>query len=84
MNQQDKIELSKRVAESVVIDFITDEYIKDLVRFNETTEDDNSYDLPKIKILALRKAGLVAHTSAGVYMLTDFGVAILKCLEKME
>gem|GEM_PF-4154128 len=59
------------------VSFVTDDLMADLARFKATAEDDNTYDLAKIKMIALSKAGLISHTSRGFYMITDFGEAMI-------
>lgn len=57
--------------------FVTEQHINDLKRFAETCEDNEGYDVPKIRMIAMMKCGLVARTTRDIYMTTDFGEYIL-------
>lgn len=54
-------------------EFLQHEDLKALLRFNETVEDDNSYDVPKEMMSRLSQIGVVQHTGRGSYSLTSFG-----------
>lgn len=49
-----------------------------LRRFRETTEDDQSYDVPKERMQRLAQIGVVRRTHGSHYTMTDFGVHALR------
>ncbi len=53
--------------------FLTDADMSDLKRFQETTEDDQSYDLSKSTMLRLAELGVVGGGTGGRFYLTSFG-----------
>lgn len=59
------------------LSMVSDEDIKHLIRFHETTEDNEAYDVPKVIMKRLANIGLIGHASAGRYFITDFGQSVI-------
>ena len=57
---------------------LTDEQFNALKRFEETTSDENTYDLDKEMLRELCDIGVIRHSSRGIYWLTKFGDALLE------
>lgn len=57
---------------------LTDEQFNALKRFEETTSDENTYDLDKEMLCELCDIGVIRHSSRGIYWLTKFGDALLE------
>lgn len=68
----------------VLPDFITQKHCDDLIRVNECFDDGQEYDLPKTDMVNLAKAGLVSHTSRGIYMITGLGYHILYAIQSTK
>lgn len=49
-----------------------------LLRFCETCEDGQGYDIPKPMMNALAAIGVLQHMSAGIYAITVFGEAVVE------
>jgi hypothetical protein len=61
-------------------EFIADQHIQDLMKIKGVYDDDD-FDfntLPKIRTISLAKTGLISYVSAAVWMITDFGNAVLE------
>jgi hypothetical protein len=56
---------------------LTAEEMAALMRFFETCEDGEGYDVPKPMMKRLAAIGVVNHTSGGIYNITEFGQAII-------
>lgn len=59
---------------------ITQEQSKDLLRFFETTEDAQGYDVPADRMKSLARAGLVRSLGFSRYEITAVGASVLKRL----
>lgn len=66
---------AQRIRKSLSL--VSDEDIKHLMRFHETTEDGEGYDVPKPIMKRLASIGLIGHSSAGRYFITDFGQSVI-------
>lgn len=49
----------------------TNQELKDALRFMETCEDNEGYDVPKERMKRLATLGLVKHCGGGYYEATD-------------
>lgn len=56
---------------------LTGQQSRDLLRFNETTEDGQDYDVPKERMKSLAALGLIRWVGGSRYEFTDAGCAIL-------
>ena len=52
-----------------------------LLRFAETCEDGEGYDVPKPMMSKLAKIGLLQHVGGGIYTTTEMGDEALRCAE---
>lgn len=60
---------------------ISDDELKALIRFSETCEDGQGYDVPKPVMKSLSVLGLVRRVSADIYETTRLGDALLEKFE---
>lgn len=49
-----------------------------LMRFCETCEDSQPYDVPSSMMQRLSQIGVVRHLSRGIYSITEFGVSVIE------
>lgn len=71
-------ELPTRPAEPMAWPELSADAMTALMRFSETCEDGQGYDVPKPMMRALAAIGVVQHTSAGIYAITVFGEAVVE------
>lgn len=57
---------------------ISEADFKELTRFNETSSDNEGYDVAKSKMARLAEIGAIRHHSRGIYSITAFGQFILE------
>lgn len=57
---------------------LSSDQLSALLRFCETCEDGQAYDVPKSMMKALAAIGVVQHMSAGIYSITEFGEAVIE------
>ena len=57
---------------------IPDDLLKDLVRFNETYDDGQEYDVPKERMMELAKNGLVRYVGFRRFTFTQLGNLVLE------
>jgi len=60
---------------------LTDEQVKDLLRFHETTEDGQDYDVSKDGMKALARIGAVRWCGGSRYDFTDVGIKLRALLD---
>lgn len=60
---------------------VSAEHLAHLLRFAETCEDGEGYDVPKAAMKELAAVGLVRRTSGSIYTTTQFGDEALRCAE---
>lgn len=69
------------------LSLVSDEDVKYLMRFHETTEDGegtmcpSQSDVPKSVMKRLASIGLIGHSSAGRYFITEFGQSVIDAEE---
>ena len=56
---------------------ITDQEMKDLMRFHECAMDDEGYDVPKERMKRLAEIGLIRRVTSNFYEHTTFGLSII-------
>lgn len=56
---------------------ISDQEMKDLMRFHECAMDDEGYDVPKERMKQLARIGLLRRVTANFYEHTTFGLSII-------
>ena len=59
---------------------ITAQHAEDLLRFFDTCEDDQGYDVPKPRMKSLARVGLIRSTGFSRYEITDLGYAAVENL----
>lgn len=60
---------------------LTEQQRTDVLRFHETCEDDQGYDVPKARMKALARVGLVRSLGFGRYEFTDAGLALVEAVQ---
>nr|ELR5173115.1 hypothetical protein [Providencia rettgeri]ELR5195412.1 hypothetical protein [Providencia rettgeri] len=60
-----------------IINFLQEDDLNNLKRFNETCEDSQDYDVPKDKMQRLAELGVVRRHSKSYYSITSFGMYAL-------
>lgn len=60
-----------------IINFLQEDDLNNLKRFNETCEDGQPYDVPKDRMQRLAELGVVRHHSKSYYSITSFGMYVL-------
>jgi hypothetical protein len=60
---------------------LSEQQIKDLLRFHETTEDDQGYDVPRERMKSLARAGLIRSLGFRRYEFTDAGLCAVERLK---
>lgn len=60
-----------------IINFLQEDDLNNLKRFNETCEDSQDYDVPKEKMQRLAELGVVRRHSKRYYSITSFGMYVL-------
>jgi hypothetical protein len=60
---------------------LSEQQIKDLLRFHETTEDDQGYDVPLDRMKSLARAGLIRSLGFRRYEFTDVGMHAVESLQ---
>jgi hypothetical protein len=60
---------------------ITEQQRTDVLRFHETCEDDQGYDVPKARMKSLARVGLVRSLGFGRYEFTDAGLALVEAMQ---
>ena len=63
---------------------LDDQQKKDLLRFHETTEDDQGYDVPKDRMKKLARIGLIRSLGFSRYEFTDVGDSMVEALSKPQ
>lgn len=53
---------------------------RDILRFRDTCEDDQGYDVPKERMKSLARLGLIRPTGFSRYEITDIGDAVIEVL----
>ena len=61
---------------------ITAHHTEDLLRFFDTCEDDQGYDVPKPRMKSLARVGLIRSTGFSRYEITDLGYSAVEILCK--
>lgn len=56
---------------------ITDQEMKDLMRFHECATDGEGYDVPKERMKQLAEIGLLRRVTSGFYEHTTFGLSVI-------
>lgn len=70
------------MAAHALVKKMTDAQKKALLRFNETTEDDQSYDISTTMRTELRQLGLIRHAGGSRFTATDtFGPVVERLRE---
>jgi hypothetical protein len=59
---------------------LTEQQEKDLLRFHETTEDGQGYDVPKDRMKSLARVGLIRSLNFSRYEFTDIGISVVERL----
>lgn len=59
---------------------ITGQQQRDILRFRDTCEDDQGYDVPKDRMKSLARLGLIRQTGFSRYEITDVGDAAIEVL----
>ncbi len=59
---------------------ITAQQERDILRFRDTCEDDQGYDVPKDRMKSLARLGLIRPTGFSRYEITDVGDAVIEVL----
>ncbi|MFK5950957.1 MAG: hypothetical protein QM500_19570 [Methylococcales bacterium] len=78
--QQNETDMS-HVDKAAFVDGLTHDELYYANRFNETTEDDQSYDVSKPMMKRLSELGLVVHKGGGYYEQTDLMHHVRNILE---
>ncbi|POA45579.1 hypothetical protein C1893_23270 [Pseudomonas sp. MPR-ANC1] len=63
---------------------LTEQQRTDVLRFHETCEDDQGYDVPKARMKSLARVGLVRSLGFGRYEMTDVGLALVEAVREAE
>lgn len=61
---------------------VTEEQVRDLQRFFETSEDNQGYDVPTDRMKALARLGLVRSLGFNSYEFTDVGDSVVEKLRQ--
>lgn len=59
---------------------ISEQQERDILRFRDTCEDDQGYDVPKDRMKSLARLGLIRPTGFSRYEITDVGDAVIEVL----
>lgn len=59
---------------------ISEQQERDILRFLDTCEDDQGYDVPKYRMKSLARLGLIRPTGFSRYEITDVGDAVIEIL----
>lgn len=60
-----------------IINYLQEDDLNNLKRFNETCEDSQPYDVTKDKMQRLAELGVVRRHSKSYYSITSFGMYVL-------